>query len=233
MLVTGSSGAAHGRRSRDLEGVADAVHGADQAGAELVPQRLDVAVDGAGGDAGEAARPTPTRRRGGARGSAPGPARGPGRRAGRTRSASGAPPCRRASYAAGRGRRPGRRRPAARAVGAQGQLGGPLHPAQQRRHPGDHLPHPERLGEVVVGARRPRPTRTSASSSRAVSMSTGTGRSAWMRRHTSWPSRPGSITSRTTTSGSPALRRTHGGRAVERLGDVVPLGPQPLGAAGR
>ena len=41
----------------------------------------------------------------------------------------------------------------------------------------------------------------SVSSSRAVSMSTGTGRSAWIRRQTSSPSMPGSITSRTTTSG--------------------------------
>ena len=41
----------------------------------------------------------------------------------------------------------------------------------------------------------------SVSSSRAVSISTGTGRSAWIRRHTSSPSMPGSITSSTTTSG--------------------------------
>ena len=33
-------------------------------------------------------------------------------------------------------------------------------------------------------------------------MSTGTGRSAWIRRHTSWPSNPGSITSRMTRSGT-------------------------------
>src|SRR4029079_8804611 len=46
------------------------------------------------------------------------------------------------------------------------------------------------------------PTRMSASSTRAVSIRTGTGRSAWIRRHTSCPSYPGSITSRTTTSGS-------------------------------
>ena len=69
----------------------------------------------------------------------------------------------------------------------------------------------------------------SASSSRAVSISTGTGRSAWMRRHTSWPSMPGSITSRTTTSGSPAWASCDRGEAVEGLGDVVPLGAQPLG----
>src|SRR5262249_17287527 len=41
----------------------------------------------------------------------------------------------------------------------------------------------------------------SVSESRAVSISTGTGRSCWMRRHTSSPSSPGSIKSRTTRSG--------------------------------
>src|SRR5699024_5361130 len=43
----------------------------------------------------------------------------------------------------------------------------------------------------------------SISSSRAVSMSTGGGsaRSAWIRRHTSNPSMPGSMTSSTTRSG--------------------------------
>src|SRR4029079_5300995 len=44
------------------------------------------------------------------------------------------------------------------------------------------------------------PTRMSASSTRAVSIRTGTGRSAWIRRHTSCPSYPGSITSSTTRS---------------------------------
>ena len=46
----------------------------------------------------------------------------------------------------------------------------------------------------------------SVSSSRAVSISTGTGRSAWTRRQTSSPSKPGSITSRTTQVGLPAPR---------------------------
>ncbi len=41
----------------------------------------------------------------------------------------------------------------------------------------------------------------SVSSSRAVSIITGTGRWAWTRRHTSRPSKPGSITSRTSRSG--------------------------------
>ena len=44
----------------------------------------------------------------------------------------------------------------------------------------------------------------SVSSLRAVNISTGVGRTAWIRRHTSRPSNPGSMTSSTTRSGSVA-----------------------------
>ena len=55
----------------------------------------------------------------------------------------------------------------------------------------------------------------SVSSSRAVSISTGTGRSRCTRRHTSRPSSPGSIRSSTTRSGrTPVAQRDAGGAVV-------------------
>ncbi len=68
--------------------------------------------------------------------------------------------------------------------GRFGSLGTP----QDRLHPSHELARAERLRDVVV-APTPRPTSTSASASRAVRNSTGTGRSAWMRRHASIPSK--------------------------------------------
>src|SRR5689334_25241548 len=48
-LIDGIGSSGRGRLGiRHLQCVPDAVHGADQIGAELAPQRLDVAVHGAG-----------------------------------------------------------------------------------------------------------------------------------------------------------------------------------------
>ena len=76
--------------------------------------------------------------------------------------------------------------------------------------------------------RRARPARRSPPS-RAVSISTGTGRSRWTRRQTSRPSIPGSIRSRTTRSGrTRSHSSTPGGPVVGDL-DVEALGPQAGG----
>ena len=77
-----------------------------------------------------------------------------------------------------------------------GQLGGPLDPAQQRPDPRDQLPHAERLGQVVV--------RPDAEPHQQVGLVVAGGEHQHRhrplrldRRHTSWPSKPGSMTSRT------------------------------------
>ena len=59
-------------------------------------------------------------------------------------------------------------------------------------------------------------------------MSTGTGRSRWMRRQTSWPSIPGSMTSSTTRSGADPLAQLDAAMAV--VGD---LDGEALGAQAR
>ena len=73
---------------------------------------------------------------------------------------------------------------------AGGQLGGALDAAQQGAHPGDQLAHPEGLGQVVVGA-DPEPDQD-------VGLVVTSGEHqhrhrlcAWIRRHTSCPSKPG------------------------------------------
>ena len=60
-------------------------------------------------------------------------------------------------------------------------------------------------------------------------MSTGTGRLAWMRRHTSSPSKPGSMRSSTTRSGACCSNGVDRAGAVVGLLDDEALGAQPVG----
>ncbi len=145
---TALPGLATSPRARRLERVADAVHGAHALGADLRPQRLDVAVEGAG-----------------AAGIGPAPdlahevvAAADRSRLGREGEQQvelqrgevhlGSPRRRRVA-------RPGRRRgrrASSTAGWSRGERAGPLDPAQQGPDPGHDLAHPERLRDVVVGA---------------------------------------------------------------------------------
>ena len=69
----------------------------------------------------------------------------------------------------------------------------------------------------------------SVSSSRAVSISTGTGRWAWTRRQTSRPSKPGQHDVEDQQIGLPGLGRVDGGRAVARRLHEEALGAQAGG----
>ena len=164
--------AAHGVGG--LQGVADAVHRADQVGAELAAQRLDVAVH---------------RARAGRVG--PAPHLGQQLLARRAPRAGGRARQTRRSNSVGVRCTPRRRRahPPLRRVDLQlaepqdaaraaRRRRGPLHPAQQRVHPGDQLAHARTAWSCSRRRRPPSPTSRSVSSSRAVSISTGTGRSA-------------------------------------------------------
>ena len=212
--------------SRHLQRVADAVHGADQVGAELAAQRLDVAVDGAGA---RRRRPSPRPRRAAAPGAAPSRGR-PARQTSRSNSVG----VRCASAPARRTRRCGRVdlqvAEADRRRVRPGRLGGPLHPAQQRVHPGGQLPHARTAWSGSRRRRPPSPTSRSVSSSRAVSIRTGTGRSAWIRRQTSRPSKPGQhhVEHDQVRPAAAGRRRPRPGRRPAML-DREALGPQPGG----
>ena len=192
--------------SRHLQRVADAVHGADQVGAELAAQRLDVAVDRAGA---WRRAPAPHLGQQRSRGST---ARGcPARCTSRSNSVGVRCASRRPGAPAARRRRsPGRR---ARSGAPSAARPPPLDAAQQRVHAGGQLPDGERLGQVVVGADgRARPA----------------GRSPRRGRSASAPApaaRPGSAGTPPARRSRAASRRARPGPAADALAAATAAGP--------
>ena len=175
--------------------------GAHPLGADLGPQRLDVAVDRAG-RAG-AAVPAPDLGQQALAGEHLAGRRGQGAQQVELRRASGAP--RRSSSQARRApgvepEPPSRPRPAVRRP-PPGRAARPARPGAAARRPG----RPARAsGTAWSGSRRrpPRARRARRPRRRARSASArGPGGVCWIRRQTSSPSKPGSITSSTTRSG--------------------------------
>ena len=129
-------------------------------------------------------------------------------------------------------RRPGStlKVPSARAVRSvgRGQLGGPVDAAQQRGNPGHDLAHPERLGEVVVGA--------DAEADQDVGLVVAGGEHQHRDRALGLdpsahlvPVEPGQHHVEQHHRRVGLGRQRHGRGAVEGLGHDVALGTQPLG----
>ena len=193
------SGGAGRRWSSGFQRVADPVHGAHPLGPDLGAQRLHVAVDRA--RRAGAAVPAPDLGEQPLPGQDLARATPPASRAGRTRSGSGAPPRPRARY----GARPGRGAPRPPRAEPGGSSPGPAaRPARRDAAAPPPGPRARASGTAWSGSRRPprRARRARQPRRRARSASgPGTGACAWIRRHTSSPSNPGSITSSTTRSG--------------------------------
>ena len=206
-----------------LERVADAVHGADAVGADLGPQRLDVAVDGAGA---RRVRPVPD----------VGQQALTGEHLARRRGEPGEQVelRRRQPHLLPRRDDPSRPRVDDQVADdetgrrARGELGGPVDAPQQGPDARHQLAHPERLGEVVVGPDR------EPDQDVGLVVARGQHQHRHRGRRLDAPADLEPVEAgqhhveddEVGPTGGVALDRT---RAVVRLVDGEPLGPQPVG----